>query len=152
MVGQIRYFQRGAGDFEAALIEQHPMFEGRVDIERDMRAAVEVDLRTEQRGERVHRRAISGQLAEKDLDRGGADRARLRSVVGEVATGVAVGVGQCHPQLRAVQDGRLRGGDLGVADAGTSRHEVQLAGPDHRVHAGAVAVLHLTAEKPTDGL
>ena len=27
-----------------------------------------------------------------------------------------------------------------------------LAGPDHGVHAGAVAVLHLAAEKPTDGL
>ena len=51
-----------------------------------------------------------------------------------------------------MQDGCRRGRHLGVADAGPRRHEVQFAGPDHGVHAGAVAVLHLAAEQPTDGL
>ena len=70
----------------------------------------------------------------------------------EVAAGVAVGIGQRHPQLRAVQDGGRRGGHLGVADPCACCHEIQLAGPDHRVNTGAVAVFDLAAEQPTDGL
>ena len=77
---------------------------------------------------------------------------RLRHVVGEVATGVTVGVGQRHPQLDTVQNGGGRGGDLGMADARARGHQVQLAGPHHRVYARAVAMLHLTAEQPTDSL
>jgi len=72
--------------------------------------------------------------------------------MGEVAAGVTVGVGQRHPQLHAVQHGGGRGGDLGMADARARGHEIQLAGPHHRVHTRAVAMLHLTVEQPTDGL
>ena len=88
----------------------------------------------------------------KTRTRGTGDGARLRHVMREVATGVAVGVGQRHPQLHTVQDGGGRGGHLGMTDARARGHEVQLAGPHHRVHPGAVAMLHLAAEQPTDGL
>ena len=73
-------------------------------------------------------------------------------VMREVATGVAVGIRQRHPQLHTVQDGGGCGGHLGVTDARARGHEVQLAGPHHRVHPGAVAMFHLAAEQPTDGL
>ena len=70
----------------------------------------------------------------------------------KVAIGAAVGVGQRHPELCTVQDGGRRRGHLGVADARAGGHQVQLAGPHHRMHACAVAVLHLAAEQPADGL
>ena len=43
-------------------------------------------------------------------------------------------------------------GDLGVRHAVPAGHQVQLAGPDHRVHAAAVAVLDLAGEQPADRL
>ena len=58
-----------------------------------MHAAVEVDLRAEQRRERVHRGSTTHQPAEKHPDDAAGDRYRLGSVVGEVATGVPVGLG-----------------------------------------------------------
>ena len=72
--------------------------------------------------------------------------------MGEVAAGVAIGVGQRDPQLDPVQDRRRGGGDLRVADARARRHQVQFARPHQRVHPGAVAVLHLALEQPADGL
>jgi hypothetical protein len=39
-----------------------------------------------------------------------------------------------------------------MTDARASGHQVQLAGPHQRMHTGAVAVLHLAAEQPADGL
>ncbi len=72
--------------------------------------------------------------------------------MGEVATGVTVGVGQRHPQLDTVQNGGGRGGDLGMADARAGCHEIQLAGPHHCVDTRAISMFHLTAEQPTDSL
>ena len=39
-----------------------------------------------------------------------------------------------------------------MTDARAGCHQVQLAGPHHRVHAGAVAMLDLAFEEPADGL
>ena len=47
--------ERGARDLDAALIEQHAVLEGAVDIERQVGTRIEVQLRAEQRRERVHR-------------------------------------------------------------------------------------------------
>ena len=65
---------------------------------------------------------------------------------------VPVGVRQRHPQLGAVQRRGRRRRDLGVADAAAGGHQVDLAGPHHRVVAGAVAVLDLAGEEPAHGL
>lgn len=39
-----------------------------------------------------------------------------------------------------------------MAYASAGRHQIELARPDQRVDSGAIAVLDLTLEKPTDGL
>src|SRR5882724_9765653 len=39
-----------------------------------------------------------------------------------------------------------------MADARARGHEIQLAGPHHRVYSRAVAMFHLAAEQPTDSL
>ena len=100
----------------------------------------------------MHGGAVACELAEEDPHGGACDGPRLGHVVGEVATGVTIGIGQRHPQLHPVQDSGGRGGHLGMTDARARRHEIQLAGPHHRVHPGAVAMFHLTAEQPTDSL
>ena len=51
---QVRDVERGARHLEAALVQQHAVLEGRVDVERDVRAGVDIDLRAEQRREGVH--------------------------------------------------------------------------------------------------
>ena len=66
--------------------------------------------------------------------------------------GAGVGrVGQRHPELDAVQ-AVVPGVETSSGDAVPAGHQVQLAGPDHRVHADAVAVLDLAGEQPADGL
>src|SRR5215207_2161337 len=149
---QVRDRERRTRDLDAALVEQHAVLEAGIDVEGEVGARVDVDLRAEQRSEGVHGGAVAGELAEEDPHRGTADGARRWHVVAEVATGVTVGVGLRHPQLHTVQDGGGRSGDLGMADARARGHEIQLAGPHHRVYTSAVAMLHLAAEQPTDGL
>ncbi len=51
---QVRDIERGARHLEAALVQQHAVLEGRLDVERDARAGVEIDLSAEQRCEGVH--------------------------------------------------------------------------------------------------
>jgi hypothetical protein len=149
---QIGHRQRGTRDLDAALVEQYAVLEDGIDLEGEASTRLEVELCAEQGSEGVHGGAVACELTEEDPHGGTGNGARLRHVVGEVATRVTVGVGQRHPQLHTVQDGGGRGGHLGMTDARACRHEIQLAGPHHRVHPGAVAMFHLTAEQPTDGL
>ena len=128
------------------------MFEGGVDVERQPGAGFEIDLSAEQRREGVHGGAATRKFAEEHPQHGAGHSNGLGRIVGEVAAGVAVGTGQRHPQLNPVQDRRRGGRDLRVADAHARRHQVQFTRPDHRVHTGAVAVFHLAAEQPADGL
>ena len=51
---QVRDIERGARHLEAALVQQHAVLEGRLDVERNARAGVEIDLSAEQRCEGVH--------------------------------------------------------------------------------------------------
>ena len=46
--------ERGARRLEAALVEQHAVLEGRLDVEAQRAARVEIDLCAEQRCEGVH--------------------------------------------------------------------------------------------------
>ena len=102
----------------------------------------------------MHRRTAARELSEKHPCRSTWQRNRNRRVVGEVARSVAGGVRQCHPQLHTVQNsGWLRfDRHFGMTDTATRGHQIQLAGPDQRVHAGAIAVLHVAAEQPAHGL
>jgi len=152
LIGQIGDRERGARDLDHAAVQEHAVFERRVDIERQFGAGRKVDLRTEQRCECVHRRAGVAQLTEEHPQSRRADHPRGRGVVREVAVGVACVIGQRDPQLDAVQDRGRLGRHLGVADARARGHEVEFARTHHRMHATAVAMLDLAGEKPTDGL
>ena len=70
----------------------------------------------------------------------------------ERAGAVAGHVGQCHPELDAVQ--RLGAGrrDLGVDDAAAARHEVDLAGADDGVRTTRIMVFDGALEQPRDRL
>ncbi len=70
----------------------------------------------------------------------------------EVGGHVAGRLGQGHPELDTVQHLGAGRGDLGVADAVATGHQVELTGADERVVAGRVAVLDLADEQPADGL
>jgi hypothetical protein len=72
--------------------------------------------------------------------------------VAKVARQMSPGVGQCHPQLDTVEDRRVTGGHLRVRHSGATSHQVQLAGPDQRMYAAAVAMLNFTGEQPADRL
>src|SRR5580693_2825152 len=58
-----------------------------------------------------------------------------------------------HPELHAVHlaGGRLPG-VFGVGDRASSRHQVELAGPDHLVVAEAVRMAGLALQEPRDGV
>ena len=55
LIREIGDVERGARRLEAALVEQHAVLEGRVDVEVHSRARIQIDLRAEQRREGVHR-------------------------------------------------------------------------------------------------
>ena len=102
----------------------------------------------------MHRRTAARELSEKHPCRSTRQRNRNRRVVSEVARSVARVVRQCHPQLHTVQSSAWSRLDrhFGMTDTATRGHQIQLAGPDQRVHTSAVAVLHLPAEQPTHRL
>ncbi|OKH77534.1 hypothetical protein EB73_42285 [Mycobacterium sp. SWH-M3] len=152
LIRQIRDVDGGAADLDRALVEQHAVFERGVDVEGQRGSGVEVELRAEQRRERVHRRAAVCEVAEEYPQGRAADRAGRGHEVREIAAGVARGVGQRDPQLHAVQDAGRRGRHLGVADPGACGHQVEFAWAHHRMDSGAVPVFHLTTEKPTHRL
>ena len=81
----------------------------------------------------------------------GAD-SRFRAVVLEPRVGVPGRVGQCHPQLRAMEDLGARSGELRVADAVSGGHQIQFARTNDGVKAGGVPVLDLAGEQPADSL
>jgi hypothetical protein len=128
------------------------MLEGVVDGELDPAAGYEVDLRSHEGREGVHRRADATELADEHADPCGAHHLHGRREVNEVASAVPVRIGQGDPQLDAMQDGRARTGHLGVADACARGHQVEFTRPDDGAHARAVAVLDLAAEQPADRL
>jgi hypothetical protein len=110
------------------------------------------DFRAQQRGERRDRGRPAGQRPEEHPDLRAFDPVHRGHVVVERPRGVPVPLGQRHPELDAVQRLGGRGRDLRVADAVPAGHQVQLAGPDHRVRAEAVAVLDLAGEQPAHRL
>ena len=81
-----------------------------------------------------------------------AEHRRPRHVVLEERLHVAGGRRQRHPQLHPVQPRRPGRRHLRVADAASGGHQVQLARPDERVAADAVAVVDLALEEPAHGL
>jgi hypothetical protein len=72
--------------------------------------------------------------------------------MGKVAPGVAIGIRQRHPELHAVQNVVRLDRHFGVANTPARRHQIQLAGTDRGMDAGAVAMLHSPTEQPTHGL
>lgn len=60
----------------------------------------------------------------------------------EVAPGVAIGVGQRHPQLHTMQNSGRVNRHFRVTDTCARRHQIQFAGPNLGMDAGAVAMLH----------
>src|SRR5699024_5814880 len=78
---------------------------------------------------------------------------RLGHVAVEPSSGgLADGVGQHGPQLYAVEHRGVLRGDVGVADAGTGGHEVDLPGTHDSVVVTGVVVGHVSLEQPADGL
>ena len=45
---QVGDIERGSGDLDAALVEQHAVFEGGIDLKGEVGTRIEVDLRAEQ--------------------------------------------------------------------------------------------------------
>ena len=68
----------------------------------------QIDLRAEQGCVGGYRGPTIRKLAQEHPKDGAGDGKGLGRVVGEVAAGVTIGVGQRHPQLNAVQNGRRR--------------------------------------------
>ena len=66
---------------------------------------------------------------------------------------VAVRVGQCDPELDAVEERGVRNRRvLGMRDRTTRGHQAQLTRTDHVVVAKAVLVMHLAVEEPAHRL
>lgn len=144
--------QRRPVQFDVPLVHQQAVLERGVDAQGEGRAGLENQLRAEQGCEGAHRRDRLQQGAEEDPDLGAVLADRRWHVSLEVPFRIAVFVRQRHPQLHAVQDGCADGGDLGMADAATSRHQIELAGAHVGVAAETVPMLHLAVEQPGDGL
>jgi hypothetical protein len=72
--------------------------------------------------------------------------------MGEVASGAAIRFGEGDPQLHAMQYGSRLDRHFGVTYPRARGHQVELAGPDHGLHTGTVAVLQCPAEQPADCL
>ena len=151
-VAQLGARQLLPAQLDRAGVHEHPVLERGVRGEVDAGPRVEHQLGAEQGGERRHRGGASGQRSQEHPQDASGQPDGLGDVMLEVARRMPVAVGQSHPQLHPVQHGGRRRGDLRVADAVPAGHEVDLAGPDERVLAQAVAVLDLAAEQPADGL
>ena len=115
-------------------------------------AGVKADLGADERGEGVHRGGLPKEGAEEDQGLPTVEGHRVRDVVVEAARAVPGVLRQDGPQLHAMEDVSLLGGDLGVAGAGTGGHEVDLAGADDSVDVLGVIVPDLAGEQPGDGL
>ena len=152
LIGEIGDRQHGPAGLDIALIDEHPVLEGLVHIEGDVHPGFEIELRTQQRGERVHRGSVALELTEEHPDGDAARRSGRGCVVREVAAGAAGRVGQGHPQLRSVQHRGVRRRHLRVADSRARSHQVQFTGAHQGMHACAVTMFHLAAEQPADGL
>lgn len=128
------------------------MLEGRVDVEPQRGPGLEQQLGAEQWRVRRDRCRLAEQRPEEHPSLPPGAGHRVRGVVGEAGVDEAVRVRQRHPELGTVQRRGRGRRDLGVADASTGGHQVDLAGTHHRVVAGAVAVLDLAREQPAHGL
>ncbi len=124
-----------------------PVFEIRPQLQR-VCAAGERDLGADERQRRLCRRGDPAEFP--DEDRGAQAvgyEGRQFPVVCEGRIAVAGAVGLCDPQLHAMQIAavgvhRL----LGVHDAASGGHEVQLAGSNELLRAEAVLVQHRALE------
>ena len=105
-------------------------------------------------GERPPRRPFAGELAEDQRHpRAGLGQDGQGVVVLPPRRGTAVGVGQRHPQLHAVQQVRVRHrGVLGVRDARPGGHQSESARLHQLVAAETVAVVDRALEQPADRL
>src|SRR5581483_10077845 len=139
-------------DVHGPRVDQDAQFVRRVDGELGFHAGLEQDLGAEQRCRRDDRGGRPGEAAEEDP--GAPPRAvdGVGRVVRERRIRGTRILRKGDPQLGPVQRGGARGGDLGVTDPSTSRHQVELAGAYEGVVAGAVAVLDLAGEEPRDRL
>src|SRR3546814_20404917 len=74
-------------------------------------------------------------------------------MVRERRLALALGIGQRDPQLRRVQcPGGIAGSVLGMGNAATCGHQVDLAGPDDLRATQAVAMHRLAFDHPGEGL
>ncbi|MFK4541584.1 hypothetical protein RKD29_001180 [Streptomyces tendae] len=104
--------QHGVDQADVPAVHEEAVLEGRVHGESDRRTGFDDDLGAEQRCERPDRGGAAGERAQKDPDLGPVDPREVGHVVLEVAGGVTVFSGKRDPQLDAVEDGGVRGGDL----------------------------------------
>ena len=64
----------------------------------------------------------------------------------------SVRVGQCNPELNAVEHVCLGVGYFGVGDARARGHQVELPGRNHLMRSHTVAVLDFAGKQPRHGL
>ena len=128
------------------------MLEGGIDRDTQDRVRRHIQLGADDPRERARRRLSSHEFAEEHANGSTLEVERLRHESLEERMRVASRVGQGDPQLGAVQRRRLRERNLGMLDARTRGHEVQLARPDNSMRPDAVAVLDLALEQPTHRL
>ena len=128
------------------------MLERRVHVQPQLRPGLQHQLGTQQRGVGAHRGDVPGHGTEEDTHLPTGPDRRFRAVVLEPRVGVPRCVGQCHPQLRAMEDIGARSGELGVADPASGSHQIQFARANDGVKAGGVPVLDLAGEQPADSL
>ena len=153
-VGELVLLGLDAADRDDAGVDQHAVLERRVDVERAARCRRSSSSSAPSSGVAVgDRRGVAEQRAEEDprLPALAGDRGRARSArsPGRRRGPTSGSATQSWAPCSAVVPGRR---DLGVADAVAGGHQVELAGPDHRVVAGAVAVLDLAGEQPAHRL
>ncbi|CAH0327731.1 hypothetical protein SRABI128_06406 [Microbacterium sp. Bi128] len=137
---------------KVARVHEQAVFEGHICCKRQLRPRFEQELGTEQGRVGGDGRDGPGECAQEDAHGPAVSADRLRTVVLKSGRHVACRVRQRHPQLRAVQDGGVRGGKFRMADAAAGGHEVHFTGPHRCVEAGRIPVFDFACEQPADGL
>ena len=152
-VGQFVHREMLAAHFQPAFQRQQAVLEVRVERQLQGRGVVAGQVGTEQRRVEPARRLSPGQ---RTGQQGEGDPLLLPArQVGMMVEGrgdVALLVGQRDPQLRGVGVALVGQRLLGVGDAMTGGHQVDLAGADHLDVAQAVAVQRLALDHPGKGL
>jgi hypothetical protein len=101
--------QRHTVDLDRAVHHEHRVLEPRLERQQELTARPHGEVGADQRGEHPPRRLRAGEGPEEDGHRAaGVGQHGELGVLLPGRGGGAVGVGQRHPQLHAVQQGRVR--------------------------------------------